>query len=1247
MKHIAHTRFLFLAHLHKLSLYAACATALLFATLPLFSQNPETLRILFNRTELTQSQNRLWQNALYRWTVRGRAQIGTYTLSQPQSPMIADARFFTSNLGIPNLQSQPVLPLDENMAARAICTALVGSPSNSPCNIFLATNARFAAQNQPLQQDAAFRIGDANELKPFAFRPDVDAFREDATYLATVRGAGDFAKAVFVDGLGFENNQNYRNNPADTALQLRIERISPELLLLAEPSFGTANRFPMRVLNDIAAQKVLRDTTVDFGALLAGTGVQTRRIVLKNRGAELLQILRVEIPQPNAAFSVTRSDGRSLNEAISLSRNQDSITLILTFTPSEAREYAQVVRIITNDPTNESFTLHLRGAGALGTLQIIEFNGSQVIDTVDCGTVRILDRQSAVAVTGFRLLKTAPNQTFTISSIQPPTSPFSFANTIAPGVPILPGGSLDIANGSFSFQPCSQQPCFAGAFLDSAVLRGSNLVDFKIYVKGRSILGEASIPEPPVSSDILDFGALVTGGSTTQTFTVRNVGNLPLQVSLELIPGANAEEFVLGNESRAISAVTGTTQTYTIRYTAEPQFAPGNKEAKLLVIVRDPSNPNNTEVLRREFTLRARRLPNIIAPSITTIDFGNIYIGASTSVTVVVSNSSQTLSGTTLRQSSLRAPFGVDTTSLRRAFLPRSSSPLAFTFRPIALGDAAGEFVLESRLDSTLATETSQIQMRGTGVQQRFELLRVTSDSLFPNYTSSIVNGTRVYTVDIGCVRLGEQKNVRLEFQNNGNIPFAAWNQFSEVEPAQTRDFTIVRRFPENRPFAPTEQDTSLIIGFTPRSAGLQQIRYTLQSDIKRSIGGRIRVPTAPDSTEQIVVILQGTGIVPVIDAPSLILFDDVTVGSTCGNSSVRRITVTNPTNSDCGTFTRVLSVRLTNGNSAFRLLSGETSFLVRPGVPSTLDVEFIPQVLGSTAATLVLTTDAPARPTISISLAGKAIALPNVRASISTTHSAAPGAVLRVPVLVQSSTRGTPSVNAQALALTDKVRFQLSYDASLLEFTGRDINGTASVGAVVTTATKNQGDLQTLDVNITAQQGSRLLARDTLIILQFSTYLGRRVSTDLALASSLRFGDDNCPRVSIDAADIVNGRFRLDSVCNLGGKVLAVSQLKSSGIVAELLPNPITNGRATVHFYVSEESRVFMRLLDASGLEKSETLGQSLSASNDALFSEGVHTESLDCSMLPTGTYFCEIRAQSLKTGAMSREVKKIAVVR
>ena len=349
-----------------------CFTMALFllGTEPIFAQTSATMRIPLSRSALTQSDITLFRNVLYSVSVTGRGIVG----EGQNPPITVDGRFFVNNSPLQGIQ-RPMMPLDANgTAAEQYCSGFAATPGASPCLIYLATNTTRTNPLLAAVQSTDFRITDAVQMRRFAFVPDrtSDVYSPNNRYFATVQGANLPLQAVFVDKLGFNSNMAYRDN-SDTLL-MRINRISPELVLSARPSFAVASVQPARILNDDRPRQPFRDTVVDFGSLRPTSPLQIRRIVLFNRGLEPLAV-RIEGDDPSNTFTVFSPRG-SINTQQFINPDGDSLVLFLTYQPRNLGTQTFDVRIITNDPALSSgggesvFRLRLVGTGAAGVLAV-------------------------------------------------------------------------------------------------------------------------------------------------------------------------------------------------------------------------------------------------------------------------------------------------------------------------------------------------------------------------------------------------------------------------------------------------------------------------------------------------------------------------------------------------------------------------------------------------------------------------------------------------------------------------------------------------------------------------------------------------------------------------------------------------------------------------------------------------------------------------------------------------------------
>jgi hypothetical protein len=1213
------------------------------------AQTTANFRVPLNRAEITQSNIILFQNALYRWTVRGRGSAGQVIATPTQ----VDARFFVNNLNIVQGVANPRMPLDVNNTATAqYCTAFTITPAGSPCNVYLAANMTRTSTAQPAVQNRNFRLTDAVQMKQYAFLPDNDTYNPNNIYAATVQGANLPAQMIFVDRLGFNNNAAYKDN--EDTLSVRIERQSPELVLSARPSFAIASTQPSRVLNDDRPQQPFRDTVLDFGSFRTGSALQTRRIVLYNRGSEPLSV-RIEASDPSGIFSVSSPSG-NIGAQRFLNQNGDSLVLFLTYQPRTAGAQTQDVRIFTNDTVLSGsagqgfFRLRLVGAATNGVISVTaqpsQFQNNTLLFGTSTGRVpkddNSVPKRVYVAIPRTFSFSRASSvqESFTLDSVQrTPQSAFAFG--IPDPLTSLPF-TIDPLSSAQFISTIFFRPTHPGDYLDSITIRGQNLEDYTLYLRGRAEIADAAIERmtAPVDVDTLDFGSLVTGANAVRSILVRNVGNLPLAIQAFLGTGSDAKEFTALQSTGSLPETTGSIFTASVRYDALTQFLAGQKQAAFNVIVRNAATGDT--VAQRRYTLRAQRLPNVLAAMRSIVNFDSVYVQRERLDTTLIRNISgqyaATLDSQWVKPLSPLAErkFFADTlgvvASARRFGVGTSGTP-GLRYRPLDRGADSADFRLRSRVDSTNGAEELTVRLCGVGVEQDISVARLIAlsgvpNSAFASVTTSSTNGYRVYTTDIGCVRLGESRTVGVVVQNRGNLAFRIVRQFRTDSMNPSRAFAVDRPFTVNRNLAPNGNDTSLAIRFTPQTLGVESLTYVLESDIKR------RVPSAPDSTEQIIIVLRGRGIVPQALVQDNLQFEDNTLGSQCSVQDNLPLLIKNPLSNTCGVPLVVKSVEvITRGTPFFATPSKGLPLIVQPATADTIKISFNPnlvgKMVGSYTATLLILTDAPSpNDSIRVTITGNVVDQPSVILSVSPDIRASPGKRIGIPILVTPSANGSPTQNARALGSVSIAKFALTFDESLLAYKDYNVFGTASAGAMIDVQQSPlSGFDRTLLVTITARNKSLDSSLERLLVLNFDTYLGRKITTSPTF-SKISFGDASCIRVKVEPT--TTGSFTLDSVCGLGAKVKAVAD--ATFLLSDISPNPASEN-IRIGFQVAYQTRVTVEILDA--------LGQVKATVTDNEFPEGAFEGEVGTANLSPGVYFCRMRA-----GRFS-DMRKIVILR
>ncbi|AWI27107.1 choice-of-anchor D domain-containing protein [Flavobacterium pallidum] len=134
---------------------------------------------------------------------------------------------------------------------------------------------------------------------------------------------------------------------------------------------------------------------------------------------------------------------------------------------------------------------------------------------------------------------------------------------------------IEVSNGS-----CTTSP-------RTGILATVNAPEIAVSGNGYNIADEDTTPE---TTDYTDFGTVNVMISSTKTYTIQNIGTLPLTIGTFTIGGANASEFVLLT-SPATTLAAGATTTFSVKFTPT---AAGVRNATLSFVTNDSDeNPFN------------------------------------------------------------------------------------------------------------------------------------------------------------------------------------------------------------------------------------------------------------------------------------------------------------------------------------------------------------------------------------------------------------------------------------------------------------------------------------------------------------------------------------------------------------------------------------------------------------------------------------------------------------------------------
>ncbi len=350
----------------------------------------------------------------------------------------------------------------------------------------------------------------------------------------------------------------------------------------------------------------------DYGSLFVGQSA-TRGFVVRNDGTANLEVTSTMISGLDAAeFAVSGGGGTFMLAP------GDSQTVSVQFAPADAGSKSAALEIGSADPDEATVTAALSGAG------LREADIAVSPANHDFGDVVL----NATATMSFEIRNTG-NEDLSVSTV-------SIAGGDASEFAIQ-GGS-----GAFVINPDSTRTI---AVDFSPTLIGQRLTTLRIASNDPdenpfdvALSGNGTPPPAPdiaALPDSNDFGDVVLNTTATQTFEIRNTGNLDLHVSATALSGANADVFAITTGGGAFTLAPADTRNIAIR------FAPTTLGAKAAALELTSDDPD-------EATFLIPLLGNGIAvpvPEITvlpaSLDYGSVVVGVSSSGSFEIRNDGQ------------------------------------------------------------------------------------------------------------------------------------------------------------------------------------------------------------------------------------------------------------------------------------------------------------------------------------------------------------------------------------------------------------------------------------------------------------------------------------------------------------------------------------------------------------------------------------------------------------------------------
>lgn len=436
-----------------------------------------------------------------------------------------------------------------------------------------------------------------------------------------------------------------------------------------------------------------------------------------------------------------------------------------------------------------------------------------------------------------------------------------------------------------------------------------------------------------------------------------------------------------------------------------------------------------------------------------------------------------------------------------------------FSYNPLDLlaDTALVSLVFNPDPNNLNKTDTASVKICGIGVQHSLDIKNANCDFIIANPD----------TVDFGYVRINEKKTINVTLTNKGNINYGLKTQqiLDEIADAPVSYFEIQKKFLEeknNDKELEIGDSSSFEINFVPDRKGAFLARYIIENDFATR---KIRSSSIEDYRK--IIILRGIGVTPTLDFKSdTVNFGNISYANSSQNCLTTKDTIIHIFNS--GNATLIIS-DIHSDNNLFTVSKSDLS--IKPNSFETLQITFeatYPEK--TTTANLIFTTNEIGNDTKKITLIGTSIPPIEANLFIPNDLKNKPGSILAVPIKIENKEHN------DIFKYIKTFEINLVYNPNLLEFINITKLGTSSESCRIETKSEDGAlEIKSLD------NFNEFIKSDTLILINFKTFLGNQPSTEIAIQNA-KIGNGNCD--DFMKLNVSNGKYSIDSICGLEYKL-------------------------------------------------------------------------------------------------------------
>ena len=431
-------------------------------------------------------------------------------------------------------------------------------------------------------------------------------------------------------------------------------------------------------------------TSVAFGSVLDGQ-TKSQTFTLTNTGSASLTISQLSVS--GTGYSL---NGLTTPNTIAAGA---TATFSALFAPTTVGSLPGTITVASNAP-NSPLTVALTGTGGAGTVTLSANPTSLAFGNVTAGTT------SSKSV----VLTNSGTGNVTISQVTVNAKDVTTSGVTTP-VTLTPGQTQTL---SVAFKPSAAETVSGNITVTNSL--GANAV---VGISGTGL--QAAINLTPSSAN---FGNVAVGAMNSQTIQIGNPGTAVLTITQANVTGNG---FSTTGLTLPLSINPGATSTFNAEY--QPSVT-GTASGSVTIVSTAATSPSTVSL-----TGTGVAATQILSLSTTTVNFGNVITGGSSTLPVTVTNT-----GNSNVQISQIAPSGTGYTlsgaSAPVTLTPSQSLTFSVVFSPTVTGAASGSVTIASNATGSPGT----ITLSGSGVTPSSH-----SVSLSWTASTSVVSGYNVY----------------------------------------------------------------------------------------------------------------------------------------------------------------------------------------------------------------------------------------------------------------------------------------------------------------------------------------------------------------------------------------------------------------------------------------------------------------------------------------------------------------------